>query len=377
MKRGNNFCLWMFFFAFGFSLMAGCATTPKSLKTEIMSSIKKLGVVTFLRDNKLKVFDHTDVSKKTYGGFMFGAIGGALEGLAIAVETNIRIRSSLGGDPNILIQELGEYRINEILEGKVSKKLSEKYVIVNIEQFVNKLRETKKGQKLKIEDYLDLCEKCEVDTMLKVDFDYGLATYAREKASAAITSNVSVYDVKTKTLLMKKDILSDWYFKKSRVIPEFSANAAELYKRDILEAMNALSLMVASDLGLNVVVPQVKKVFSEFPDELSAITVTCNKPYKIEQDCSIWSGATRLIKIKDQKIRVAGSDDGKIILVKDKLITNDESVFACFELVREELLSKGISIMKVTKLMTLGEVKGCILELDGDGYSILKEYSVD
>jgi len=70
-KRGNNLCLWMVFYVFGFLLMTGCATTPKTLKTETTSNIKKLGVVAFLRDNELKVFDHTEVSKKTYGGFMF------------------------------------------------------------------------------------------------------------------------------------------------------------------------------------------------------------------------------------------------------------------------------------------------------------------
>ena len=382
-KRGNNLCLWMVFCVFGFLLMIGCATTPKTLKTETTSNIKKLGVVAFLRDNELKVFDHTGVSKKTYGGFMFGAIGGALEGIAIAVETNIRIRSSLGGDPNILIKELGEYHINEILGEKLANKLSEKYVIVNTDRFVNELRETKKGQKLKTEDYLDVCRKCEADTMLKVDFDYGLAAYAREKASAAMIANISVYDVATKTLLMKKEILSDQYFKRSRVIPDFSANGAELYKKDILEALNTLSVIVARDFGLNVAMPQVdqmsraKKGFDDFPDEVTTISVTCNKPYKIEQDCSIWGGAKRTIKIKERKIRVAGSDDGMIILVMDKPFADDESVFACFELVREELLSKGISVVKVVKMVTRGKVRGCILQLDGDGYSILKSYSVD
>jgi hypothetical protein len=382
-KRGNNLCLWMVFCVFGFSLMLGCATTPKTLKTETTSNIKKLGVVAFLRDNELKVFDHTEVSKKTYGGFIFGAIGGALEGIAIAVETNIRIRSSLGGDPNILIKELGEYHINEILGGKLADKLSEKYVIVNTDRFVNELRETKKGQKLKIEDYLDVCRKCEADTMLKVDFDYGLAAYAREKASAAMIANISVYDVATKTLLMKKEIVSDNYFKRSRVIPDFAANGAELYKKDILEALNTLSVIVARDFGLNVAMPQVdqmsraKKGFGDFPDEVTTISVTCNKPYKIEQDCSIWGGAKRTIKIKERKIRVAGSDDGMIILVMDKPFADDESVFACFELVREELLSKGISVVKVVKMVTRGKVRGCILQLDGDGYSILKSYSVD
>ena len=84
-----------------------------------------------------------------------------------------------------------------------------------------------------------------------------------------------------------------------------------------------------------------------------------------------------MIKIKEKKIKVAGSDDGRIVVVMDKAFAGDESIFACFELVREELRLKGISVLKVVKLVTRGKVRGCILELDGDGYSIVKNYSVD
>ena len=383
MKKSNNLCLWMVLCAFAFSLMSGCATTSKSLGPETTSKIKKLGLVMVLQDNQLRVFDHTGVSQKTYGGFMFGAIGGALEAIAKAVETNIRIRSSLGGDPNALIKELGEYHIEEIFGEELVNKLSGKYVIVNTDRFVNELKDTKKGQKLKVEDYLDACRRCEADTLLKIDFNYGLAAYAREKSSAAIVVNLSVYDVATKSLVMKKQIVSDQYFKKSRVIPDFSANGAELYKKDIPEIVNMLSIIIARDFGLDIAMTQVdqtlqaRKAFNEFTDELSAISFACNKPYKIGQDCSIWGGAKRTIKIKERRIRVAGSDDGMIILVMDKSFADDESVFTCFELVREELLSKGISVLKVVKMVTRGKVRGCILELDGDGYSILKNYSVD
>jgi hypothetical protein len=74
----------------------------------------------------------------------------------------------------------------------LSRRLSEKYEIVSADQSVNDLRETKKGEKLKIEDYLDACRKCEADTMLKIDYSYGLAAYARQKSSAAIIANFSV-----------------------------------------------------------------------------------------------------------------------------------------------------------------------------------------
>jgi hypothetical protein len=383
MKKGKNVYLWMVTCIFGFSLMAGCATTPKTLDSETSMKIKKIGIVTILKDKEPRVFDRTGASKHYHGGYVFGAIGGALEGLAIGIETAVLIRASLGGDPDILRRKLGQYPINEIVQENITTKLSERYQVVDAHQFLNALRVSKEGEELKIEDYLDVCKKCEADTMLKVDLLYGLAAYAREKSSAAIIAKLFVYDVGTKTLLMEKEVLSDKYLKRSRVIPDFAAGDAELYKRDVHDAVNVLSVIVARDFGLNIGMPQFdymspgKKGFYEFPEELSGIAVTCNKPYKIGQDCSIWSGAKRTIKIKERNIKVAGSDDGKIVLVMDKLFADEESMFSCFELVKEELLSNGIKIVRVIKLVTAGKVKGCILELDGDGYSILRNYSVD
>lgn len=386
LQKGKAPILWVVLCMFGLSLTAGCSITPNYLKTEAIGKIKKLVIITTLQDEKLRIFDHTEVWKENQEGLRYaGVFGGAaltgIVGIAAALEANSKIRESLGGNPDLLRELLREYPIKEILEEKLIDKVSEMYEIVDANHLLDELRESQKGQKYKIEDYLDVCRKCEADTMLKIDFYYGLAAYSGEKPSAAIVGNILVYDVKTKELLMKKAILSDQYFREGRTVPEFSDNGAELFKEDIIEAVDSISLLLASDLGLDVVVPQSeqvqKKGFDNYPNTLSGGTLTCNKPYKFEQDCSFWSGAKRFIKIKERKIKVAGSDDGKIILVEDKLFTNNESMFACFELVREELQSKGISVVKVIKVMTMNRVWGCILELDGDGYSILKNYSVD
>lgn len=365
------FCLLLF------SLMAGCATTSKSLAPEATSKIKRLGIVTVLKDKELRIFDHTDTSQKTYGGVMFGAIGGLIEGVAIAVETNIRIKSSLGGDPDLLRKQLREYSLNKAFLENVSDRLSEKYRIVSADPFVSELRQTK-GEKLKIEDYLDACKKCEADTMLKIEYFYGLAAYAREKASAAILARFSVYEVGTKALIMEKEIVSDIYFKKSRVVPDFAANDSELYKKDLSEAVDALSAAVARDFGLDLPAnARIKRAFAEYPGKISALSMTCNKPYKLGQDCTIWSGAKRTIWIEEQEMKIAGSDDGKIVLVMHDRLVDEASVLACFNLVRDELLEKaGIHIMNVVKVVNKGKIKGFVLELDGDGYSFLRNYTV-
>lgn len=377
-KRLCNFNLGIVFCLLAFSLMAGCATT-KSLGPETTSKIKKVGIVTVLKDKELRVFDHTEVWGKTYGGMMFGAIGGALEAIALAVEANIRIKSSLGGDPNLLRNQLREYSVSEVFFGNLSRRLSGKYEIVSADPSVNELQEAKKGEKLKIEDYLGACRRCEANTMVKVDYYYGLAAYASRKSSAAIIANFSVYDVETKELLLKKEIVSDRFFKKSRVIPEFAANDSELYKKDLSEAMDAMSEVVARDFGIQLArTPQAEGGSAESSEIISAIKMTCDKPYKLGQDCSR-SEAKRTVWIEKQEMKIAGSDDGKIVFIMGhERYIDDASALACLELVRNELLAKGgITILKVVNVMRLGRIKGFVLELDGDGYSILRNYSVE
>ncbi len=378
-KRLWHLSMQMVFSLFVLLLMVGCATTSKSLGPEITSKIKKVGIVTVLKDKELRVFDHTEVYGKTYGGMMFGAIGGALEAVALAIEANIRIKASLGGDPNLLRNQLREYSVSEVFFGNLSRRLSEKYEIVSTDQSVNELREAKKGEKLKVEDYLDACGKCQADTMLKVEYYYGLAAYASRKSSAAIIANFSVYDVETKELLLKKEIVSDNYFGRSRVVPEFAANDSELYKKDLSRAMDALSEIVARDFGIQIArAPQAEEGSTESSEIISAVTMTCDNPYQLGQDCSK-KRPNRTIRIGDQEMKIAGSNDGKVVLIMNmqERFIDDASALACFELVRNELLAKGgITVQKAVNVMWARKIRGFFLELDGDGYSFLKNYSV-
>ena len=117
---------------------------------------------------------------------------------------------------------------------------------------MNELHQAKKDQKIKTENYLDICNKAGADTMLIIDYSYGLAAYARVKASAAIVANISVYNIRTNALLMNKVISSDNYFKNACVVTQYSANDAELFKNDMLEAVNGLSLLIATEFGVRI-----------------------------------------------------------------------------------------------------------------------------
>jgi hypothetical protein len=124
-------------------------------------------------------------------------------------------------------------------------------------------------------------------------------------------------------------------------------------------------------------------------DTINTLSMSCSSPYALEQDCSIWSGATRSIVIEGFEVKVGASKDGKIILIMDsKLISNSFSdVFTLnspthskasnnsYYAVREVLNKEGIIVNRVRPLRSFGNVDGYVLELASDGYTLLKKYS--
>ena len=117
------------------------------------------------------------------------------------------------------------------------------------------------------------------------------------------------------------------------------------------------------------------------PSEISALKMSCNKPYRLERDCSLWSSsfATREIELNGVGMHVAGSADGRVVFVVPDDLTshafkNDLPVAtnrAAFELVTW-LEAEGISIVRQIPVTTSGKAMGYVLELDRDGYSLLE-----
>lgn len=119
-------------------------------------------------------------------------------------------------------------------------------------------------------------------------------------------------------------------------------------------------------------------------DAINTVSMSCNSPYPLEQDCSIWSGATRNISPGGFEVKVAASADGKVILVMDSKLfsnlllggsTHSKASNDSFHAVKKTLDSAGIKINRVRTLRSFGNVDGYILELDSDGYSLLKKPS--
>lgn len=130
--------------------------------------------------------------------------------------------------------------------------------------------------------------------------------------------------------------------------------------------------------------PLVEQAVSE--EAINTVAMTCESPYRFEQDCSEWLGAAREITLAGRPIRVAGSADGRIVMVKDPniFVNTLKDVFvlnspshsrannASFGVLRDFLVASGVVIKRVRPLRSFGNTDGYVLELDRDGYSFLK-----
>ncbi len=126
-------------------------------------------------------------------------------------------------------------------------------------------------------------------------------------------------------------------------------------------------------------------------DAIYTLSLSCKKSYELTQDCSLWSGAKRKITIDGVKVKIAGSRRGDVVLVMDSSMFlngmkeaftlslaknyHSESTNRGFEAVKRVLRAKGIQIYRVRTIMSPNGIDGYVLELGGDGYSILKRYS--
>lgn len=133
---------------------------------------------------------------------------------------------------------------------------------------------------------------------------------------------------------------------------------------------------------------------------LSTYFLKCDKPYDLVQDCAIkagWGdsisgGTRRTVAINAQEIDIAGTADGKVILIMateefreglenkfypESAELQTQETNKCFEAVTAVLNDNNINILKMIKVISSrGQIDAYLIEVDGDGYSILRQYSM-
>jgi len=114
------------------------------------------------------------------------------------------------------------------------------------------------------------------------------------------------------------------------------------------------------------------------PEQLANVngaTATCKNPYPLTQSCNLWSGAGRAVTVGGEKLKIAGSADGRIVLVRGARLIPQAPVSSTgsvqYEAVKRALRSSGVGILRQRDMVSAGTTVGFFLELDGDGYSVL------
>ncbi len=110
-------------------------------------------------------------------------------------------------------------------------------------------------------------------------------------------------------------------------------------------AMLAILLLGACGT-VTAIVPDAEGV-----DHISALSMGCNKPYKLTQDCSGFSGAKRLIELSGFRFKIAGSEDGSNVLMMGAKSISDswsgkssETANIAYELTKKFLLDNGVRV---------------------------------
>ena len=137
---------------------------------------------------------------------------------------------------------------------------------------------------------------------------------------------------------------------------------------------------------------------SKLNDTFNPLDIKCDTPYVMTQDCEPKGlgdllSPNRLISRDGTSAKITGSSDGKVIyLTKGHFFAGsgkdfidptsisrhtDKVVNNSYLLVKSILEEENINIKKTILVSFLSGIQGYYIELDGDGYSVLKKYSVN
>jgi len=110
---------------------------------------------------------------------------------------------------------------------------------------------------------------------------------------------------------------------------------------------------------------------------VSYLKLSCGGEYDFSQDCSNFNGAQRAVLIDGIECRVAGSSDGKTILLQGiaKYLpsqkTREVEVNECFAVVKQVLIDDGLDLIRTLPVGKNGSLMAYIVEFNSDAYALL------
>jgi hypothetical protein len=132
---------------------------------------------------------------------------------------------------------------------------------------------------------------------------------------------------------------------------------------------------VVATLGGCFTTPTVASFKGRPVSAFSAVSVTCTEPYVLVHGCSSWSGASQRVRLNGLDAKVAGTADGKIILVMTDSsgLPTQYQTEQVADAVQERAKATGAKLLKIEAFAIGSSVPGYFLHFDKDVYSELNK----
>jgi hypothetical protein len=205
--------------------LSGCASTPKSLSEQDIGIIRTLVLTTVLEDNQMSTIDIAGIRKheysKTYGGMMYGALGGALEAIIIEGISRYKIHSMVGGSIDPIKEGISGYDAEAAFAEFVFKGMTEN------------LKELNKLQSVRMLDRASTKDKSghDGDALLKIEYRYGIGALEEKRPLPAVIANISVLSLPDNRLLMKNLWTAFACERRDYTIDDYARDGGRLYRQ--------------------------------------------------------------------------------------------------------------------------------------------------
>jgi hypothetical protein len=143
---------------------------------------------------------------------------------------------------------------------------------------------------------------------------------------------------------------------------------------------NKKILIVAASLVLSACssAPAIRVSDAVGIESVSAIGMSCKKPFSLTQDCSGWSGPAKRINVSGQQVKVAGNETGTItVMFGENNSKATQTSNLGYDLLKRELVSRSYEIVQVTPIESAGLMFGYAIETSEPSYQIWDEFKVE
>lgn len=206
--------------------LSGCAAAPKHMSADDVARIECIGVSTYLESSSPKNIDLTGIRqqeyKKTYGGMMYGAVGGALEAIAIEIIARKKISSQIGGSLSAVRDSLSEFNAAEVFDDVFYRAFSEEMKANGKAETVILLRENQDKQSPE--------GVPNADTLVRISYQYGIGAFGKGHPIPALAAQISVVAAGDNKTLMQDTLTVHACEEKDYSLADYAKEDGRLYK---------------------------------------------------------------------------------------------------------------------------------------------------